>query len=189
MKSRDSFFKKNLLFIFLFFFMEKALAASSGGIPVHFVFFQALNFSLFLLILWRFILKKAPAFISLKHKDYFLMKEKAQNLYEKSKEEFEDVKQKLFEIEEREKSFDKELQEEFIYIEKKLSEELKLQKKSFEKSFQSSINQERMKFKEILKNDLLREVENLCLEKSQGKSQNLDLFSQKISQKQRLKYV
>lgn len=65
---------------FLFFSPLVAEAAGAGSIPIRFVFFQVLNFSLFVVALVYLLRKKLPPFLKQKRQDFLEYQKKAKDL-------------------------------------------------------------------------------------------------------------
>ena len=103
---------------------QPLLSLCAGGeMPVSFILFQALNFTLFLLIIIYFLLKKAPAMLKSKQKDYLSMNAKAQNLYQTAQDKNKEIKEKLQQMEDRFVHFQSELDQKVEEIERNISKE------------------------------------------------------------------
>ena len=174
------------MFVFLsslflvIFYTVSSWAASGEGIPVSFILFQTLNFSIFLGISAYIFLKKVPKFILLQYKDYLSMKERAETLYQQAQKNKDSAQKKLSQIKEKESRFDEELKLELKKMEVKLNQDLKDQENSIFRMAQNFVDQELMRLKTSLKNRFLNQVEALCRESLKNSVQKSDAFAQKL---------
>ena len=169
--------------IFLFCLTIQPLLSlcASGEMPVSFILFQALNFSLFLLIIIYFLLKKVPAMLKSKQKDYLSMNAKAQNLYQTAQDKNKEIKEKLQQMEDRFVHFQNELDQKVEEIERNVSKETQVLCENIKRGVQSVVEREVIQIKQELKNDLLKQVENLCRKAKQEEAQTVDIFLKKLS--------
>ena len=166
--------------LLIIIFTSYSLAASREGIPVSFIFFQTLNFLIFLGISIYFFLKHVPKFVLRQYKDYISMRDRAEDLYQQTKKNIEETQKKLSQIKEKEVHFDEELHLELEKMEAKLNQELKEQQSSILRMAQNAIDQELIKLKAGLKKKFLNQVEALCRESLKNEEQNSHFFTQKL---------
>ena len=169
--------------IFLFYLIIQPLFSlcAGGEMPVSFILFQALNFALFLLIIIYFLLKKAPAMLKSKQKDYLSMNAKAQNLYQTAQKENKEMKEKLEQVEGRFAHFQNELDQKVKEMEKNISKETQALCESIKRGVQSVVEREMIQIKQELKNDLLKQVESLCRKAKQEETKTVNMFLKKLS--------
>ena len=168
---------------FLFCLMIQPLFSlcAGGEMPVSFILFQALNFTLFLLIIIYFLLKKTPAMLKRKQKDYLSMNAKAQDLYQTAKDKNKEMKEKLRQMDDRLARFQGELDQKVTEMEKNISKETQALCENIKKGVQSAVEREIIQIKQELKNDLLKQVEILCRKAKQEETKTVDIFLKKLS--------
>ena len=147
---------------FLVFFIPAGAWAAGGGIPVSFIFFQALNFIFFIAIIAFLLRKKAPSILQQKHQDYLTMKKRAENLYNRACAERTALEKKLSDIKQKESQFEEDLTESVKEVQKNLISETKEQCLSILRTAQNLVDQKWMKMKTQLEEEFLNEVESLC---------------------------
>jgi F0F1-type ATP synthase membrane subunit b/b' len=123
--------------IILFLFVTSAgfcWAGGGGEIPVRFVFFQILNFSLFAVALMYLIRKKAPGYLKQKEADFLEYRKKAMEQEDRQTGACLSLKKEVQGLVEKEKNIKQtvataldNLKEELETQEKQWSESLKLQ--------------------------------------------------------------
>ena len=169
--------------IFLFLLSSNPLFSFSAGgeMPVSFILFQALNFTLFLLIIIYFLLKKAPAMLKRKQKDYLSMNTKAQNLYQMAQDKNKEIKAKLQQMEDQFAHFQNELNHRVKEMEQSISKETQVLCENVKRGAQNAVEREMIQLKQELKDDLLKQVEILCKKAKQEETKTVDVFLNKLS--------
>ena len=162
--------------------VEPLSSLSAGGeMPVSFILFQALNFTLFLLIIIYFLWKKAPALLKSKQTDYLSMKDKAQNLYQTAQKKNKEMKEKLKQMEDRFAHFQNELDQKVKEMEQSISKETQVLCENVKRGVQNAVEREIIQLKQELKDELLKQVEILCKKAEQEETKTVDIFLNKLS--------
>ena len=144
---------------FLFFIVPVLVLAKGGeGVPVYFVFFQILNFSLFSLALWYLIRKHLPAFLERKQRDFLEYRERAKKLGEQYQKDCVFMEKEVQSLVEKEKNINQSV----VEAVNNLKKELETQEKQWLENLRIQTEQEvkRHKLKEVncLKDRLLSQV-------------------------------
>ena len=106
---------------------------ASEGIPVFFVFSQALNFTIFVLLLSYIVVKKVPSTLKTQYQDYIANKKKAKEVYEQALKAYEETQTKMESLKKREALFHEETELEAKKLESLMTSELLALKRSYEK--------------------------------------------------------
>ena len=146
------------IFIILFFVPMSASAGENEGIPVHFVFFQVLNFSLFVGALIYLLKKKVPALLEQKQNDFLEYRQKAIELEKKHTEKCAFLEKDLQALMEKEKNLNKSVAKAVNLLEEELKNEGELWLENLQRQVEQELK--RQQFTEIsrLKNKLLSHV-------------------------------
>ena len=162
---------KYWIYLLLFSFMVPAVAVSDG-IPFSFISFQTLNFVIFILIIRYFILKKAPHIIERQYQDYLAMNARAEDLHAQAVQRRDQINKKMFKLQKDKETFDSELNSQIKQMEKKFNLETEEQCSIILKIARHFVEQESIKLKTKLRDDLLAQMkhlcQNICLEKTQN---------------------
>ena len=128
---------------------------AEGGIPLSFVLFQILNFSVFTACLFFLLRKKLPEFLQQKRKDFLDYRARAGDLEEQEQSARKVWAQKLHEIEEKEKTLTADVQKALSLLQKEVKEREDQNRQIQEQQNQRELKRVRIKELSLLKNKVL----------------------------------
>ena len=146
------------IFIILFFAPVSALAGGNEGVPVHFVFFQVLNFSLFVGALVYLLKKRIPALLERKQNDFLEYRQKAIELKKKHTEECAFLEKDLQILIEKEKNLNKSVTKAVHLLEEELRNESELWLENLQKQVEQELKRQQFTEMSRLKGKLLSHV-------------------------------
>ena len=147
-----------MVFVFLFFFPGFALAGGNEGIPVPFVFFQVLNFSLFLGALVYLVKKKVPALLEQRRRDFLEYRKKAMEMEKRHTAECVLLEQDLQNLEEKEKNLNASVAKALRLLEGELKNEGEYWLQNLQRQTEQELKRQQFTEMSRLKNKLLSHV-------------------------------
>ena len=178
-----NFFKLKIILIFSSIFSHSFCFAASEGVPVFFIFSQALNFTIFVLLLSYLVVKKVPSTLKTQYQDYMANKKRAKEVYQKALKTYEETKIKMESLKKRETLYQEEIKLEAKKLENLMASELRAQKEALRRSAENIVYLEKMGLKEKLKEEYLNQVISLCKKQTQAHPYNMDSLATQISEK------
>lgn len=166
-------------YIFILFFSSFVIAKGEG-IPFSFISFQLLNFCIFASILIYFAIKKIPNLLEGHYQNYLIMKKRAQQLYEQAYQRKDEIQKKMLQLKQDEKNFESTLKTQITNLEKVLTLETEKQCAITLNIAQNFVDQELIKFKNQIKNNLLEQIEKICVQNCKNQPQNNESFLNKV---------
>lgn len=147
-----------ILFIVLFFIPISALAGGNEGVPVRFVFFQVLNFSLFVGALIYLLKKKIPALLKQKQNDFLEYRQKAIELEKKYIGECALVEKDLQVLVEKESNLNESVTKAVNLLEEELRSDSELWSDNLQKQVEQELKRQQFTKMTRLKDKLLSHV-------------------------------
>ena len=153
-----------IFFVILFLSPITAFAGGNEGVPVHFVFFQVLNFSLFIGALIYLLKKKIPSLLEQKQNDFLEYRQKAIKLEKKRIEECILLEKELQILAEKENNLDKSVANALNFLEEELRNESELWLENLQRQVEQELKRQQYTEMTRLKDKLLSHV----LQETQG---------------------
>ena len=147
-----------IFFIILFLSPITAFAGGNEGVPVSFVFFQILNFSLFVGALIYLLKKKLPSLLERKQNDFLEYRQKAIELEKKRIEECALLEKDLQVLAEKENNLDKSVAKALNLLEKELRSEGELWLENLQRQIEQELKRQQFTEMSRLKDKLLSRV-------------------------------
>jgi len=172
---------KTIFCFVLFFSSSFVLAGAGGGIPLWFVFFQALNFLGFAFCFYYLLRKKVPPILKQKKQDFLDYRDKAKELEKEHKTTYDQIQHKLKGLIKKEQNLkqtvDNALKKTKEELEKNQLEWMGTQKKLFEQE----LKRQRLKEISSLKDKVLSQVlKQTKVEIEKKETPTLELLNKQI---------
>lgn len=146
------------IFIILFLFPVTVFAGGNEGVPVKFVFFQVLNFSLFLAALSYLLKKNVPALLKQKQQDFLEYRQKALDLEKKHGEECVLLEKDFQALLEKEKNLEASVTKALDLLEKELNNEKVQWLRNLQRQLEQELKRQQITEVSRLKNEILSHV-------------------------------
>ena len=160
-------FMKKIIFFSLLIFPVSVFAASDG-VPWSFVFFQVLNFSIFLFCLCYLLMKKLPPLLKQKREDFLDYRKRAVALEEKNKEECIKLEKEFLVLEEKAKNISITAQEAIDDLKKEKQKAYKFWSENIKKQQEQEWLRQKRKTMTSIKSWILTQVLQTTREKLQA---------------------
>ena len=159
-----------------------AWGAGGQGIPVSFILFQVLNFTIFSLIIAYFIIKKTPAFMEDRFQKYQTIQNQAQTLYAEALERRAQIQKRAEKLKRDEQNFSEDIAQNIQDYQQIKNLETKEKCSLILATAGKSVDQEFIKANRQLTHSLLKQVTQFCQTASQQKNLNHSLFLKNLDQ-------
>lgn len=159
-------FMKKIIFLILLIFPLSGFAGSEG-VPWSFVFFQALNFSVFLFCLCYLLIKKLPPILRQKREDFLDYRKRAVSLEEQNRAESMRLEKEFLVLEEKAKNIQTTAQEAIDDLKKEKQNEYKFWLDNIRKQQEQEWSRQQRKEMNSMKNWILSQVLKETREKLQ----------------------
>ena len=161
----------------LFVFTLPATAGGNAGVPWSFVFFQALNFLTFLMILFYLLKKKLPPILQQKRKEFIAYKNQAGTLEKENREKCFKLEQEVLALDIKAKNIHIEAQNSIKKLREEKQQEYLSWLECIKQQQKTEIERRKKKEIELLKNWILSKVFPLAKERlSHWPSQDIESY-------------
>ena len=167
-------FIKEIIFLILFIFPGFSFAGSQEGIPWSFVFFQTLNFSIFVACLCYLLIKKIPPILKQKQMDFLDYRKRAISMEEKGRLEYIKLEKENLVLEEKEKNIQSTARTALADLKLEKQKEYELWLQNIEKQHQLEWDRQRRNVTVSLKDWILSQVMQNTREKLKAWSKNTE---------------
>ena len=147
-----------LIFISIFLFWPGLAEAATEGIPLTWVFFQTLNFTLFALVLVYLIRKKLPSFLQKKKQDFLEYQKKAQEMEKQNQSIYLSLQKEWKVLQMQEQSISQDVEKALYNLEEELKKQEKKEQETLKVQTLQELKRQRLKELRDLKNRILEQV-------------------------------
>ncbi len=151
-------FIKEIFFLILFIFPLFSFASSPEGVPWSLIFFQALNFSIFVACLCYLLIKKISPILKQKQADFLDYRKRAISLEEKGKSEYMKLQKEILVLAEKEKNIQSTAQKAITDLKEEKQKEHEFWLQNMKKQHQLEWDRQRRKETVSLKGWMLSQV-------------------------------